>query len=204
MNGVDLSVERGEFISIMGRSGSGKSTLLNMLGCLDRPTSGTVCIDGLVVSDLRARELPRIRREKIGFVFQNFNLLPTLTAQENVMLPLRYAGVPSHERATRAREALERVGLADRVRHRPSEMSGGEQQRVAVARAIVTRPAIILGDEPTGELDSHTALDIVRMLREFNHELAQTIIIVTHDAMIGDKTDRVVRLSDGQVDGERK
>lgn len=204
LNGVSLSVARGEFISIMGRSGSGKSTLLNLIGCLDRPTSGSVTIDGLVVSALAPSQLPKIRREKIGFVFQQFNLLPTLTALENVMLPLRYAGVSSRERASRAREALARVGLKDRVQHRPPELSGGEQQRVAVARAIVTRPAIILGDEPTGELDTHTAREIIAMLHKFNREFNQTIIIVTHDPMIAERTDRIVRLTDGQIESEVK
>jgi putative ABC transport system ATP-binding protein len=204
LNGVDLTVARGEFISIMGRSGSGKSTLLNLLGCLDRPTSGTVLIDGVDVTKLPGGQLPKIRREKIGFVFQQFNLIPTLTALENVMLPLRYAGVGGRQRTARAREALQQVGLADRAHHRPTEMSGGEVQRVAVARAIVTRPAIILGDEPTGELDSHTARTIIDLLRQFNRELGQTFILVTHDAMIGAQTDRTVHLSDGRIEREER
>jgi putative ABC transport system ATP-binding protein len=204
LNGVDLTVARGEFISIMGRSGSGKSTLLNLLGCLDRPTSGTVLIDGVDVTKLPGGQLPKIRREKIGFVFQQFNLIPTLTALENVMLPLRYAGVGGRQRTARAREALQQVGLADRAHHRPTEMSGGEVQRVAVARAIVTRPAIILGDEPTGELDSHTARTIIDLLRQFNRELGQTFILVTHDAMIGAQTDRTIHLSDGRIEREER
>ncbi len=204
LDGVDLDIARGEFVSIMGRSGSGKSTLLNLLGCLDRPTKGTVSIDGVITSELSSSQLPKIRREKIGFIFQNFNLLPSLTALENVMLPLRYARVPAQTRARRAREALERVGLSDRVQHRPPEMSGGEQQRVAVARAIVTRPAIILGDEPTGELDTHTAREIIDMLREFNEELSQTIVIVTHDPLIGERTDRIIRLLDGKIASEER
>lgn len=204
LNGVNLTVEPGEFIAIMGRSGSGKSTLLNLLGCLDRPTRGAVFIDGVEVSALSKGELPRIRRERIGFVFQSFNLLPTLTAQENVMLPLRYSGVPASQRATRAMEALDLVGLRDRAHHRPSEMSGGQQQRVAVARAIVTRPAIILGDEITGELDTQTAREVMRLLRRFNQEIGQTFIIVTHDPMMAALTDRVIYLLDGQIEREER
>lgn len=204
LNGLSLKVERGDFISIMGRSGSGKSTLLNMLGCLDRPTSGSVLIDNVDVTRLPKRALPRVRREKIGFVFQHFNLVPSLTAVENVMLPLRYAGVRGGERAKRAREALEHVGLADRANHRPAELSGGEQQRVAVARAIVTRPAIVLGDEVTGELDTKTSRAVVELLREFNRDLRQTFILVTHDPMVAAQTDRVIHLQDGQVESEER
>lgn len=202
LNGLSLKVERGDFISIMGRSGSGKSTLLNMLGCLDRPTSGSVLIDDVDVTRLPKRALPRVRREKIGFVFQHFNLIPSLTAVENVMLPLRYAGVRGGERAKRAREALERVGLGDRANHRPAELSGGEQQRVAVARAVVTRPAIVLGDEVTGELDTRTSRAVVELLRQFNRELGQTFILVTHDPMVAAQTDRVIHLQDGRVESE--
>ncbi len=201
---LSLTIEKGEFVAIMGRSGSGKSTLLNMLGCLDRPTSGSVWIDGQEVTKLPKRALPRVRREKIGFVFQHFNLVPSLTAQENVMLPLRYAGVSGGERSRRAREALERVGLADRARHRPSELSGGEQQRVAVARAIVTRPAMVLGDELTGELDTKTSRAVVTLLREFNRDLKQTFVLVTHDPMVAALTDRVIHLQDGQVESEER
>lgn len=202
LNGLSLKVERGDFISIMGRSGSGKSTLLNMLGCLDRPTSGSVLIDDVDVTRLPKRALPRVRREKIGFVFQHFNLIPSLTAVENVMLPLRYAGVRGGERAKRAREALERVGLGDRANHRPAELSGGEQQRVAVARAVVTRPAIVLGDEVTGELDTRTSRAVIELLRQFNRELGQTFILVTHDPMVAAQTDRVIHLQDGRVESE--
>ncbi len=204
LNGLSLKVERGDFISIMGRSGSGKSTLLNMLGCLDRPTSGSVLIDDVDVTRLPKRALPRVRREKIGFVFQHFNLVPSLTAVENVMLPLRYAGVRGGERAKRAREALEHVGLADRANHRPAELSGGEQQRVAVARAIVTRPAIVLGDEVTGELDTKTSRAIIELLREFNRDLRQTFILVTHDPMVAAQTDRVIHLQDGRIESEER
>lgn len=204
LNGLSFRVERGEFVSIMGRSGSGKSTLLNMLGCLDRPTSGAVFIDNVDVTRLPRRALPRVRREKIGFVFQHFNLIPSLTALENVMLPLRYAGVRGGERMKRAREALEQVGLTARSNHRPAEMSGGEQQRVAVARAIATRPAIVLGDEVTGELDTKTSRAVIEMLRRFNLELGQTFILVTHDPMVAAQTDRVIHLLDGQVESEEK
>jgi putative ABC transport system ATP-binding protein len=204
LNGLTFYVERGDFISIMGRSGSGKSTLLNMLGCLDRPTSGSVLIDNVDVTHLPKRALPRVRREKIGFVFQHFNLVPSLTALENVMLPLRYAGVRGGERARRAREALEHVGLAARANHRPAELSGGEQQRVAVARAIVTRPAIVLGDEVTGELDTKTSRAVIELLRQFNRELEQTFILVTHDPMVAAQTNRVIHLLDGQVESEER
>lgn len=204
LNGLNLCIERGEFMSIMGVSGSGKSTLLNMLGCLDRPTSGMVLIDGVDIAKLPRRALPRVRREKIGFVFQHFNLIPSLTALENVMLPLRYAGVRGGERSRRAREALELVGLADRMNHRQGELSGGQQQRVAVARAIVTRPAIILGDELTGELDTKTSRAMVELLREFNRKLKQTLVLVTHDPAVAAQTDRVVHLRDGQVESEER
>ena len=204
LNGLSLSIEPGEFVSIMGRSGSGKSTLLNMLGCLDRPTHGAVLIDGTDVTKLPRRALPRVRRDKIGFVFQHFNLVPSLTALENVMLPLRYAGINGSERKKRAQESLEHVGLASRANHRPAELSGGEQQRVAVARAIVTRPAIVLGDELTGELDTKTSREVIKLLREFNRELKQTFILVTHDPMVGEQTDRVIHLQDGQVESEER
>lgn len=204
LNGLSFRVERGEFISIMGRSGSGKSTLLNMLGCLDRPTSGAVLIDKVDVTRLPRRALPRVRREKIGFVFQHFNLIPSLTALENVMLPLRYAGVRGGERMRRAREALEYVGLTPRAHHRPAELSGGEEQRVAVARAIATRPAIVLGDEVTGELDTKTSRSVIEMLRRFNLESGQTFILVTHDPMVAAQTDRVIHLLDGQIESEER
>ena len=202
LDGLDLKVERGEFIAIMGRSGSGKSTLLNMLGCLDRPSSGQVIIDGLDVTKAPKSQLPKIRREKIGFVFQHFNLLPTLTALENVMLPLRYSGVNGGERKARAMEALKQVGLDHRANHRPAEMSGGEQQRASVARAIVTKPAIVLGDELTGELDSKTSRAIIELLHEFNRATRQTFILVTHDPAVAAQTNRVVHLMDGKVESE--
>ncbi len=204
LDGLNMQVERGEFMSIMGRSGSGKSTLLNMLGCLDRPTSGQVIIDGIDVTKVRKSQLPKIRREKIGFVFQHFNLLPTLTALENVMLPLKYAGVNGGQRAARAKEALAQVGLEKRMNHRPAELSGGEQQRAAVARAIVTKPAIVLGDELTGELDSKTSRAVIELLKEFNRETQQTFVLVTHDPAVAEQTDRVVHLLDGKVEFEEQ
>lgn len=204
LDGLDMTIERGEFMAIMGRSGSGKSTLLNMLGCLDRPTSGAVVIDGTDVAKAPKSQLPKIRREKIGFVFQHFNLLPTLTALENVMLPLKYAGVNGGERKKRAMQALEQVGMNHRANHRPAEMSGGEQQRASVARAIVTKPAIVLGDELTGELDSKTSRAVIELLREFNRTTKQTFVLVTHDPAVAEQTDRVVHLMDGKVEFEEK
>lgn len=202
LDGLDMQVQRGEFMAIMGRSGSGKSTLLNMLGCLDRPTSGQVIIDGIDVAKAPKSDLPKIRREKIGFVFQHFNLLPTLTALENVMLPLKYSGINGGDRKARAMEALKQVGLDHRANHRPAEMSGGEQQRASVARAIVTKPAIVLGDELTGELDSKTSRAVIELLREFNRETKQTFVLVTHDPAVAAQTDRVVHLMDGKVESE--
>ena len=185
-------------MSVMGPSGSGKSTLLNLIGCLDRPTEGTVVLDGVDVTQVERSRLPAIRREKVGFVFQQFNLLGHLTALENVMLPLRYADVSRREAREQAQELLEHVGLGDRMTHRPLEMSGGEQQRVAVARALVNRPAIVLADEPTGEVDTTTADELMALLRALNQE-GQTFIIVTHDPSVAAQTDRTVYLQDGRV-----
>jgi putative ABC transport system ATP-binding protein len=201
LRGLSLTIESGEFTSVMGPSGSGKSTLLNLVGCLDTPTEGTVVLDGVNVTSARRSRLPAIRREKVGFVFQQFNLLSHLTALENVMLPLRYSEVKRREARKRAEELLTHVGLGDRMKHRPLEMSGGEQQRVAVARALVNRPAIVLADEPTGELDSTNAAEIMALLRALNEE-GQTFVIVTHDPSVAAKTDRTVHLKDGQVDRE--
>ena len=198
VDGIDLDVDAGEFMAIMGRSGSGKTTLLDLLGCLLRPTDGSLAIDGRSVIGASDGELTTIRRERIGFVFQEFNLIPTLTALENVLLPLRYA--PRRPDGTaRARGLLELVGLGDRATHRPSELSGGEQQRVAIARALVNEPAVILADEPTGELDSATSAHLMETLRALNADRGVTIVIVTHDAGVAGATDRVVRLSDGRV-----
>lgn len=204
VDNVDLTIEKGEFVSIMGRSGSGKTTLLNLIGCLDRPTAGSIFIEGIDVTKLPPGKLPRIRREKIGFVFQQFNLIPTLTALENVELPLRYAGVGGKERVRRAREVLERVGLGGRLNHRPSELSGGECQRVAIARAIVNRPLIILADEPTGELDTQTAAEIVSLLKELNQESGLTIVVVTHDPEVARQTHRTLYLRDGRIIREER
>jgi putative ABC transport system ATP-binding protein len=199
LRGVDLVVEEGEFLSVMGRSGSGKTTLLNLLGCLDRPTEGSVFINGVEVTALPRRKLPRIRQQMVGFVFQQFNLLPELTALENVTLPLRYSRVGRGEGRRRAMELLEQVGLGGRTGHRPAELSGGELQRVAVARALINRPAIVLADEPTGELDTHTAAEIMDLLHDLNQTRGQTFIVVTHDPGVAEKTDRTIHLSDGMI-----
>jgi len=201
LRGVSLEVRRGEVISIMGPSGSGKSTLMNILGCLDRPSSGEYRLGGRLVSDLSDDDLAVIRNQRVGFVFQTFNLLGRQTAVANVELPMRYAGV-GNGRRKRAIEALESVGLGDRLRHRPSELSGGQQQRVAIARALVNNPAILLADEPTGNLDSKSGEEIMKILLGLNRDLGTTLIFVTHDPGIAGQTERVIRLKDGLVEGE--
>ena len=199
LDGIDLTVQHGEFVAIMGPSGSGKSTAMNMIGCLDLPTSGTYVIDGYDVSGLSEDQLAELRNHKIGFVFQNFNLLPKTTALENVELPMMYAGVPARERRARAIEALERVGLGNRLGNRPNELSGGQQQRVSIARALVNHPALILADEPTGALDSHTTDEILHLFEEL-HAQGNTIVIVTHENEVGAHAKRIVRFRDGRVE----
>ena len=196
LDGVSFSVEKGEYLSIMGRSGSGKSTMMNMLGCLDTPTSGSYLIEGFEVSNLSDSDLARIRNSRIGFVFQTFNLLPRYTAYQNVELPLLYANVSAAERRLRVVEALSLVGLLDRIWHRPNELSGGQCQRVAVARALVNSPSILLADEPTGNLDTKTGKQIMDLLQELNSE-GVTLIIVTHDPRISALTHRTLHLVDG-------
>ena len=201
LRGVSLRVKRGEVLSIVGPSGSGKSTLMNILGCLDRPTAGEYQLDGEKVAGLTDDQLAAIRNRKVGFVFQSFNLLGRQTALANVELPMRYAGITKDRRGM-ALQALEAVGLADRIYHRPNELSGGQQQRVAIARALVNEPAIILADEPTGNLDSKSGKEILRILFEMNRERGTTLIFVTHDPEIARQTPRVVRLMDGLVESD--
>ena len=203
LRGISLKIEPGEFVAIMGASGSGKSTLMNILGCLDVPSSGAYILQGIDVSTLSANRLADIRNQKIGFVFQSFNLIPRTTARENVQLPLFYRGVSSREQQVLALHALERVGLTGRERHQPSQLSGGQQQRVAIARALVTNPALILADEPTGNLDSESSREIMEMLTKFNAEEARTIILVTHDADIAGYARRIITMKDGLVLSDR-
>ncbi|MDP1714057.1 MAG: ABC transporter ATP-binding protein [Anaerolineales bacterium] len=199
LRNVSFTIERGEALSIMGPSGSGKSTMMNTLGCLDKPTSGEYILDGESVADMDDDQLASVRNRKVGFVFQSFNLLSRLTALGNVELPLRYSGLTDGRRE-RAQAALEAVGLKDRMTHRPYELSGGQQQRVAVARAIVNDPAMIMADEPTGNLDSKVGKEIVDLLLSLNKERGTTLIIVTHDPYIAEQTQRVIRLRDGEID----
>ena len=199
LRGLSIQIEAGEVISIMGPSGSGKSTLMNTLGCLDRPSSGEYYLDGESVAEMNDDQLADIRNRKVGFVFQSFNLLPRATALSNVELPLRCASVSGKDRRERARAALEAVGLGDRIHHRPSELSGGQQQRVAIARAIINDPAIVMADEPTGNLDTKSGDEIMQVLLNLNKELATTLIIVTHDPEVAEQTNRVVTIRDGVV-----
>jgi putative ABC transport system ATP-binding protein len=196
--GVSFTVEPAEFIAVMGSSGSGKSTLMNILGCLDRPTSGRYLLSGEEVSKLSRGELADVRNRTLGFVFQSFNLLSRTSALENVELPLVYAGLPAKERHRRAREALEKVGLADRVEHRPAQLSGGQQQRVAIARAIVNRPKLILADEPTGNLDSKTSIDVMALFQDLWSQ-GLTVLVVTHEPDIAEYTSRVIVVKDGNI-----
>lgn len=198
LDGVSLIIDKGEFVAIVGQSGSGKSTMMNVLGCLDIPTRGDYFLDGIDVRDLTDKELSRIRNKQIGFIFQQYNLIQNLTVLENVELPLIYQGIGAERRREMALEALRRVGLAGRVRHKPTEMSGGQQQRVAIARAIATKPPIIMADEPTGALDSHTGQEVLRFLQGLNKE-GTTVILITHDNGIAATAPRLVRLYDGKI-----
>ncbi len=201
LRSISLEINKNEYVTIMGPSGSGKSTLMNIIGCLDTPTSGTYILNGKDASKLADNQLAEIRNKEIGFVFQTFNLLPRYTALENVMLPLVYAGVPKQERIARAKVSLESVGLADRMEHRPNELSGGQRQRVSLARAMVNNPAIILADEPTGNLDSKTSEDIMALFRVI-HNHGNTIILVTHEENIARHANRIIRLLDGHVESD--
>jgi putative ABC transport system ATP-binding protein len=199
LNSVSFSIEKGEMVAIMGPSGSGKSTLMSIIGCLDVPTSGNYKLDGESVENMGETDLAEIRGRKVGFVFQQFNLLARTSALENVMLPLTYAGMTGKERKERAMKALERVGLADRMEHAPNELSGGQQQRVAIARALVNDPGLILADEPTGAVDSKTGKEIIGIFQSLHLENEQTVILVTHDPFIARHTNRIIKISDGRI-----
>jgi putative ABC transport system ATP-binding protein len=203
LSGVDVSIFQNEYVALMGPSGSGKSTLMNVLGCLDTPTSGSYVLNDYDVSTMSDSELAEIRNRQIGFVFQTFNLLPRLTAIDNVALPLVYGGVARSKRMERAEEVLEQVGLADRMDHKPNELSGGQRQRVAIARALVCNPSIILADEPTGNLDSKTSIEIMEIFEKV-HNAGNTIIIVTHESEISEHTHRIIKLRDGKIEMDEK
>ncbi|MEN9942857.1 MAG: hypothetical protein RLZZ91_858 [Bacteroidota bacterium] len=201
LNGINLTIEKNEYVALMGPSGSGKSTLMNIIGCLDTPTSGEYFLNGPNVAQLSDSELAAIRNKEIGFVFQTFNLLPRLTALQNVALPLVYAGIPEAERLKKAKEVLEQVGLGNRITHKPNELSGGQRQRVAVARALVNHPSIILADEPTGNLDTKTSEEIMQLF-DIIHQAGNTIVLVTHEEDIALRAKRVVRMRDGVVESD--
>jgi putative ABC transport system ATP-binding protein len=203
LKGITLDVNKNEYLALMGPSGSGKSTLMNIIGCLDTPTEGSYVLNGRDVSKMSDNELAEVRNKDIGFVFQQFNLLPRLTAAENVALPLVYAGIPKKQRMEKAMQVLEKVQLADRSRHKPNEMSGGQNQRVAIARALVNDPAIILADEPTGNLDSKTSHEIMQIFDQI-HSMGNTVILITHEEDIARFSHRMVRLLDGQIESDRK
>jgi putative ABC transport system ATP-binding protein len=202
LRGVSLSIPRGQLVAVVGASGSGKSTFMNIVGCLDRPTRGTYLLDGEDVSRLDPDQRAMIRNQRLGFVFQNFNLIPRTSALENVELPLYYGDIPLAEQHARAREALALVGLAERAQHHPSQLSGGQQQRVAIARALVNRPSLLLADEPTGNLDSATSVEILAILRQLNREQGLTVVLVTHDNNIAAAAERVITFRDGHVIGD--
>ena len=199
LRGISFEIEQGEFLSIMGPSGSGKSTCMNMIGCLDRPTSGIVEINGKETAKMSEKELAVLRNQTVGFVFQQYHLIPSMNVLENVMLPLKYARVEKSERVKRAKEALQAVGLEERMKHRPHELSGGQKQRVAIARAMITKPKILLADEPTGALDTATGKQVMELFSRINREEGTTIIIVTHDPGIGASTKRCIKILDGQL-----
>ncbi|MCR5285701.1 MAG: ABC transporter ATP-binding protein [Treponema sp.] len=199
LRGISFEISQGEFLAIMGPSGSGKSTCMNMIGCLDRPTSGIVKINGKETAKMKEKELAILRNQTIGFVFQQYHLIPSMTVLENVMLPLKYQRIEKNLRRQMAREALDSVGLSERINHRPHELSGGQKQRVAIARAMVTSPKILLADEPTGALDSKTGKDVMELFRKINKEKGTTIIVVTHDNGIGQSMERCIRILDGQI-----
>ena len=203
LDGVSLNIDRGEFVAVVGQSGSGKSTMMNVLGCLDIPTRGTYLLDGTDVRELTDKELSHIRNKQIGFIFQQYNLIQSLTVLENVELPLIYQGIKADDRYDMAMNALERVGLVSRYKHRPTQMSGGQQQRVAIARAIAAHPPIIMADEPTGALDSHTGQEVLRFLQQLNKE-GSTVILITHDNGIAATARRCVRLQDGKIVEDRQ
>ena len=199
LRGISFAIEQGEFLSIMGPSGSGKSTCMNMIGCLDRPTSGIVEINGKETAKMTEKELALLRNQTVGFVFQQYHLIGSMNVLENVMLPLKYQKVEKSERVERAKQALEAVGLGERIKHRPHELSGGQKQRVAIARAMITKPKILLADEPTGALDSTTGKQVMEMFSKINQEQGTTVIIVTHDPGIGASTERCIKILDGQL-----
>ena len=199
LDGVSLTIGKGEFVAVVGQSGSGKSTMMNVLGCLDIPTRGTYLLGGTDVRELTDKELSHIRNKQIGFIFQQYNLIQSLTVLENVELPLIYQGVNADDRRDMALEALARVGLANRIKHRPVEMSGGQQQRVAIARALAAKPAIILADEPTGNLDSKTSQDVLSLMKITSQKFAQTMVMITHNEEIAQTADRIVRIEDGRI-----
>jgi putative ABC transport system ATP-binding protein len=204
LRGVNMTLNRGEFVVVMGPSGSGKTTLLNIIGTFDKPTRGKVYVDGQDLTILSEKELTKIRRHKIGFIFQFYNLIPVLTAFENIELPMLISGIPKRERQQRTKQLLQTVGLSDRMEHRPDELSGGEQQRVAIARSLANKPSLILADEPTGDLDTKTGSEVVRVLHDAAKQENVTVVVVTHDPIVGEKADRIIEMRDGRILSEKK